>query len=307
MPVEKSGYAPFCVGPQIYQTWYKVVGELGVGGRPIVCLHGGGGLTHHYMSPYAELNSRLGIPVVFYDQLGSGASTHLPLDAPRDLWKPETWVDELSNLLKHLGISGDFDLLGHSWGGMISALFAATRAPLGLKNLIVSNSFPSFPLFAIGTEVIMDLNPDIGEIARKHAEAGNFTSPEYRAAIQALHARYFCRIDPLPQDLLTSFLSVDEDPTVFSVLIGPSIYHMSGVLKDWSIINELHKITCPVLVISSPYDVAQPKAILPWFQEVRQVKWVEMQNSTHTPMYEEPERYFDVLVAFLCRDLNVSS
>lgn len=70
----------------------------------------------------------------------------------------------------------------------------------------------------MGTEVIMDLNPDIGEVARKHAEAGNFASPEYRAAVQALHARYLCRIDPLPEDLLTSFLSVDKDPTVFSVL-----------------------------------------------------------------------------------------
>lgn len=74
---------------------------------------------------------------------------------------------------------------------MVSALFAVTWAPPGLKNLIVSNSFPSFPLFTIGTEVIMDLNPDISSVAREHAEAGNFASTEYRAAIKALHAKYF--------------------------------------------------------------------------------------------------------------------
>lgn len=56
------------------------------------------------------------IPVIFYDQLGNGESTHLP-DAPKDFWKPELWVDELNNLLAHLGIADDFDLIGNSWGG----------------------------------------------------------------------------------------------------------------------------------------------------------------------------------------------
>ncbi len=72
-----EGHAPFRVGAKTYQTWYKVVGELGVGGRPIVCVHGGGGMSHHYMlyvsyirveillthfslRPHKELNSRLG-------------------------------------------------------------------------------------------------------------------------------------------------------------------------------------------------------------------------------------------------------
>ncbi|KDQ23662.1 hypothetical protein PLEOSDRAFT_1094552 [Pleurotus ostreatus PC15] len=301
MTAEKTGYAPFRVGTETYQTWYKIVGEIGVGGRPLVCLHGGGGMSHHYMLPHAVLNSRLDIPVIFYDQLGNGESTHLP-DAPKDFWKPELWVDELNNLLAHLGIADDFDLIGNSWGGMLAAYFTATQAPPGLKNLIVSNSPASLPLMKISTEAILDLNPDVGAIARKHAAAGTFSSPEYQASIKALHARHFCRVDPIPQDLLTSILAVEKDPTVFSNMCGPSIYHISGFVKDWSLIPELHKITCPMLLISSPHDVMQPNTIIPWFQGVSKVKWVELQNSTHMPMFEEPERYFDVLVEFLSRD-----
>ncbi|KAF9490875.1 hypothetical protein BDN71DRAFT_1453783 [Pleurotus eryngii] len=43
---------------------------------------------------------------------------------------------------------------------------------------------------------------------------------------------------------------------------------------------------------------------MPWFQELHRVKRVDMQNSTHMPMFEEPKRYFNVLIAFLCRDGN---
>ena len=31
-------------------------------------------------------------------------------------------MDELENLLGALGVSGDFDLLGHSWGGMYAPI-----------------------------------------------------------------------------------------------------------------------------------------------------------------------------------------
>ena len=44
-----SGKVDFKVAEEIYQTWYKVVGPLKGGRRPVVALHGGPGMTHHYM------------------------------------------------------------------------------------------------------------------------------------------------------------------------------------------------------------------------------------------------------------------
>jgi pimeloyl-ACP methyl ester carboxylesterase len=44
------GKVDFIVGPETYQTWYKVLGSLTEGGKtPLVLLHGGPGMTHHYM------------------------------------------------------------------------------------------------------------------------------------------------------------------------------------------------------------------------------------------------------------------
>ena len=44
-----SGKVDFKVGEDIYQTWYKAVGPLKGGKRPVVAVHGGPGMTHHYM------------------------------------------------------------------------------------------------------------------------------------------------------------------------------------------------------------------------------------------------------------------
>lgn len=49
-------------------------------------------------------------------------------------------MDELRNLVEYLGI-GEYDL-GHSWGGMVAAQYAATfrSRSKGLKHLILADS-----------------------------------------------------------------------------------------------------------------------------------------------------------------------
>lgn len=45
-----DGKVDFKVGDETYQTWYKVLGSLNTPGTtPLVILHGGPGMTHHYM------------------------------------------------------------------------------------------------------------------------------------------------------------------------------------------------------------------------------------------------------------------
>jgi len=62
----------------------------GSGGIPLLCLHGGPGMSHDYIATLADLaDERM---VVFYDQLGCGRS-----DRPDDpsLWTVERAVAEV--------------------------------------------------------------------------------------------------------------------------------------------------------------------------------------------------------------------
>ena len=70
-----------------YETWYQVTGDLSSGRTPLVALHGGPGVAHNYLKPMEEL-AQDGWPLVLYDQLGCGLSTHLP-NAPRHFWTIE--------------------------------------------------------------------------------------------------------------------------------------------------------------------------------------------------------------------------
>ena len=114
-----EGEAPFAVpaAGKACTTWYRVVGDLASGRTPLVVVHGGPGLSYDYMAPLADLASPpWNIPVVFYDQLGNGNSTHLR-EKPKDFWTPQLFMDELDNLVAKLGIAEKYDLLGHSYSG----------------------------------------------------------------------------------------------------------------------------------------------------------------------------------------------
>lgn len=214
-PQTTEGTIDFVVAGETYKTWYKVVGDLKGPQRPLVVLHGGPGAAHFYLLSLADLASARGIPVIFYDQLGVGSSTHLP-EKGKDFWTPALFLDELENVLAHFGVAGAFDLLGHSWGGMLGALFALERKPPGLKKLIISNSPASMPLWEeVAQGLIAGLPDDVQATLKKHEEEGTTDSMEYKQAMGAFYAKHVCRVDPLPADMGRSFGAIEQDPTVY--------------------------------------------------------------------------------------------
>jgi len=286
-----TGLADFQVGENTYQTHYIVVGDLKSSiKRPLVTLHGGPGLSHHYMLPNQALFSQSGIPVVIYDQIGNGGSSHLP-EAPKDFWTPELFMDELDNLLSHLGIETDFDLLGHSWGGMIVAEYAAKRAPKGLKRLIIANSTASIPMMVQGiNELLEKIEPGTAEMMRKHELEGTVDSPDYVETLQTFQKKHICSLNPWPDYLSESFNNLAKNPSVYQALWGPMEINIVGSIKDWSIIDILHTIQYPTLLITSPLDEMQEVAYLPFFLNIPKIKWVDIPSSTHLAMYEDPQR-----------------
>jgi len=116
-----------------WQTWYRITGNLSWPKAPVVVLHGGPGAAHNYLLRIARLAEQ-GRPVIHYDQLGVGNSSHLP-DRGSDFWTVELFLDELDNLLRHLGVASRYHILGQSWGGMLGAEHAVRR-PAGLQALV---------------------------------------------------------------------------------------------------------------------------------------------------------------------------
>jgi L-proline amide hydrolase len=289
----QEGYARF----RGYQTWFRVIGDLRGGKPPVVILHGGPGAAHDYTDSFKLLANR-GRAVVHYDQLGCGRSTHLRGKAA-DFWTVGLFLDELDNLLRHLEIAESYHVVGQSWGGMLGAEHGVTQ-PKGLRALVIADSPASMELWVAEANRLREALPaDVQATLLKHEAAGTTDSAEYTTAVGAFYDRHLCRVKPMPQEVAHSFAQIAADPTVYHTMNGPSEFHVIGSLKSWSIIDRVHRIVAPTLLISGKHDEATPVVVRPFADGIRGARWEIFENSSHLPHVEETERCMQVVGDFL--------
>ncbi|KAG2122479.1 Alpha/Beta hydrolase protein [Suillus clintonianus] len=208
-------------------------------------------------------------------------------------------MDQLDSLLTQLGIERDFDLLGHSWGGMLAADYVIQRQPPGLHRLVISSSPPSWKLLEESMLGRLEAFPaEFKEMVLKHEREGTFLSPEYQAAIQVFMNKHMCQTIPWPEELIATFASAAEDPTVSNAMLGSEQFLRTGSLTTWSVIDRLHRITCPTLVTNGTEEAAQDYVIAPFIEKIPNVKWVRFAKS-HIAFFEDKEYYFKTIGDFL--------
>ncbi|THH21390.1 hypothetical protein EW146_g148 [Bondarzewia mesenterica] len=256
-------------------------------------------MPYPFLVPHADLSISHGIPVVFYDQIGCGRSTHLP-EKSKEFWTVDFFKDELDNLLAHLGVAGEFDLFGHSWGGMLAAEYAATRQPRGLRRLVLADTPASMELWEAAAEKLLARFPsELRDMLKRHEREGTTDAEEYQEGVMKFYRKHVCKVDPWPQEIIEAIEESERDETVYHAMWGPSEFYVTGSLKKWSIIDQIHTISYPTLLINGAEDEAQDESVTPFVRKLPKVKWVQFAGSSHTPFYEEKERYITVVDQFL--------
>lgn len=289
-----EGYAAFGA----YRTWYRITGALQSPRLPLVVAHGGPGCTHDYVDSFKDIEAVDGRAVIHYDQLGNGNSTRLPQKGP-DFWTVALFLDELDNLLRHLGVNQRYALLGQSWGGMLGAEHAVRRPP-GLKALVIANSPANMRTWvAEANRLRRELPGDVQQTLQRHEDAGTITDPGYIAASRMFYDRHVCRLTPWPPEVARTFAIMDEDNTVYRNMNGPTEFHVIGTLKDWTIEDRLPLIQAPTLLLSGRYDEATPEVVRPYAERVPNCRAMVFENSSHMPHVEEREKCMEVVSAFL--------
>jgi proline-specific peptidase len=206
-------------------TWFKVVGDLHSPASnsskvlPLIICHGGPGACHELLGPLADLNIQFGIPVIFYDQIGSGKSTHLREKAgDLSFWNEELFIQELENIVDYLCLRNGFDLYGQSWGGMLAVRYA-TLHPTGLRKLIIADAPASVELEQKGEQILRAKLPkDIREAIEKGEKEGTTDSKEYQEAIKFFREKHVCRVVPEPEELRIAMEHIKEDPTSLNAM-----------------------------------------------------------------------------------------
>jgi len=311
-------------------TWYQAFGGnwKAPDTVPLIILHGGPGACHDYVLPHTDL-ARPDRPVIFYDQIGCGRSSHFPERAGDDsFWTVDLFIRELNNLLAYLGLQDrPIDVLGHSWGGMLAAVWAATSEESGnLRRLVISSSLASMDLWRQSVEAFKKQLPrDVQRVLDKGERELNFTSPEYQAAIDLFFQRHLSLARPWPpREAQAALDCFAKDPTTVNTMYvvlsttcprksanmlltdpdltsryGPSELHISGSLRNWTVIPDLHKIKVPTLLLNGKVDMAQDAVVQPFFDNLDKVKWATLERAGHLAYVDQRKRYMQLVDEFL--------
>jgi L-proline amide hydrolase len=273
------------------RTWYRVVGEGSGGREPLLCLHGGPGSTHHYFAPLERL-AEDGRAVVLYDQLGCGLS-----DRPDGIeWDVGVFLAELAAVRDRLGLER-VHLLGTSWGGML-ALEHALSGYGGLASLVLSSTLASIEEWvAEARRLRAELPADVVATLDRHEAAGTYDDPEYRAALDVFDDRYVRRgaIGRPELELMKAGLGKES----YRAMVGPNEWTDTGALRGWDVRDRLGEIAVPALVARGRYDMCTEPIAATLLRGLPDARAAVFEESSHMPALEEPERYLEVVGAFL--------
>ena len=285
-----EGYMPF-MG---YKTYYRTVGER-TDKAPLILLHGGPGSTHNYFEVLDRVAEEDGRMLVMYDQIGCGNSY---VDGRPELWKAETWVNELIALRKHLGLD-TCHLLGQSWGGMLLLTYICGYEHSGVKSGILSSTLPASWLWGIEqARMIKELPEEYQKAIKTATETGDYSSDIYQRAEEEYMLRHAAgKPDPNGPECLLRKKRTGRESYVIGW--GPNEYTPMGTLKDYDVIDKLKDIKEPCLVINGGNDLCTPYIAKVMYDNIPNSRWELFRECRHMCFVEDNDHYVEVLKEWL--------
>lgn len=254
--------------------------------RPTAFLvHGGPGGDHtSYKAGLSDLSQKM--QLVYFDHRGQGRSAR----GPKETYTLENNVEDMEALRQYLGLD-KIIVIGGSYGGMV-ALSYAIKYPQNLSHLIVIATVSDYRFLEKAKQFIAEKGTDE---QKKYAEllwAGNFKDEaELKAYFQVMAPLYSVTYNPEAKNQ-------SDNRTIYSVDAINQAF--GGFLRTYNILDRLHKITAPTLVIGGRHDWICP----PEFSEeiaaaIPNSDLRIFENSGHLIRVDEPQALKDAIAGFI--------
>jgi proline iminopeptidase len=275
------------------RIFWKSVGEPGPKGT-VLTLHGGPGASHDYLLAFADL-ARSGYRVVFYDQLGCGRSER-PVDEQE--YSVHRDVEDLEALRSALGFDR-VHLVGSSYGGLLAIAYALAH-PEPLLSMVSASGLASVPLTQQEMNRLRrELPPPFPAFLDRHEARGEFTHPEYVAAVDLFYRRHLCRLPTWPPEFVRT-MALTNGPK-YRVMNGPNEFTITGTLRDYDVTDRLREIRVPTLVTAGRYDEVTPAVARSIHDGIAGSELALFERSSHIAFWEERDAYMERVSTFLER------
>jgi len=245
-------------------VYYRTQGS---GGVPLLCLHGGPGMSHDYIASLADLAD-------------------------------ERSVAEVVAVRQSLGLER-MHLFGNSWGGWLAMQYVLDRQPR-LESLTISSSPPSVERAVREmNELRRQLPDDVQRVLDDHEARSFFNCPEYTAAVMVFYKRHLCRLDRWPEGVEQA-LGPGFGAGPYLTMWGPSEFGpVTGNLAGWDITDRLAEIRVPTLVTVGRHDEMRPEHMAVLADGIPGAEFAIFEESSHMAFVEERETYVATVRRFL--------
>jgi pimeloyl-ACP methyl ester carboxylesterase len=82
-------------------------------------------------------------------------------------------------------------------------------------------------------------------------------------------------------------------------MCGPNEWTMTGALRGWDVRHRLREVDVPTLVVRGRYDLCTERIARVLVDGIRDAQYAVFEESSHTPVLEETDRYLELVGTFL--------
>jgi proline iminopeptidase len=265
--------------------YYHAIGR----GDPVIVIHGGPVLDQSYMiDHFSELakNHRL----IFYDQRACGKSI---ADVDTASMTMKNLVEDIEGLRQKLNLD-QVHVFGHSWGGLLAAMYAI-EYPLKVKSMVLCDAIP--PSFRLWNEE--------EKIIDKRTSSYDSLLEERIKRQEGFKKQEVTWVDSL---MKVSFKSQFDDTTKLALLkvkLPQDYYKRSRIFEHigpeffaFDITLQLEKIIAPTLIIYGDQEPATQISAPVYKSGIANSKLVVISKSGHFPFIEQPAQFNRAVNAF---------
>lgn len=285
---------------QDVQLFYRLVGT---GSDTLVVVHGGPGFNMDYF--FADLRPLADrLTLIFYDQRGTGQSSLVGDSAEL----AASWfAEDLEAVRSHFGL-GRLNILGHSWGAGVAALYAI-RYPNRVGRLLIVGGIPlRGELLTDGFDQIQ-ASRDSSEIREMDALfAARLANPQDADVCRAYYVlwfRPFFGVSSAAGRSRGDFCSGSGEARR-NKMQNVDRFTMAS-LGDWDWRDSLRDLDAPTLVIHGTSDPIPIAGAREWANTLPNARLLLLDDIGHFPYLEAPDQFFPAVREFVEGDWPVAA
>ena len=261
--------------------YYKIVGE----GIPVVVVHGGPAMDHSYLLPQLARLGK-GYKLIFYDQRAMGKSSEQVDSSSMTM---DNFVEDLEGIRKAFNL-GKMNLMGHSWGGLVS-MFYAVKYPDHLNTLILCNTTAASSALRNESFAVMAQGASKEDSLAQAAIVQTDGFKKREAKTMERFMRLLFR-GSFHDKRYADSLTLDFDSTYSSRSVMQRYLFRDEKLRSYDLHESLDTIQCPTLIVAGADDRVAPETNEMIQEHIRQSRYVLLPNCGHFPLYRSSGRIF---------------